>query len=271
MGWLDSIFGGSGSGGGDLPLGGGGGTDAPIPSGGYSLGGSGLDTSGIYGLGGASPAGSPTGYSFGGGGLNTAMPPTQSPSWYSDILGTVGKGAQAILPFLGLGTAGLGLYSGIKGMQQAGETRQQNQQATRTQQQAADTSLQTGQQLTTAGTQAMMGGALPPGLEAQAKQWEDAYRAQVNNYLAKAGMGTSSSAAQWEPYITQQAAIYRQQLASGLLAPGQTGLQTAANAGAQVVGSNQASQSGIGNVLQSANQALYALQAASGQRPQPPA
>jgi len=265
---FDSIFGGTGGSG----LYGGTGEVSPVSTGwDTSWSGSGqynVPSGGGYTLPSlGSQAGSSSPFSLGG---NVPQQPAPT-SWYSDILGTVGKGAQAILPFLGLGTAGLGLYSGIKGMQQAGETRQQNQQATRTQQQAADTSLQTGQQLTTAGTQAMMGGALPPGLEAQAKQWEDAYRAQVNNYLAKAGMGTSSSAAQWEPYITQQAAIYRQQLASGLLAPGQTGLQTAANAGAQVVGSNQASQSGIGNVLQSANQALYALQAASGQRQQPPA
>lgn len=196
---------------------------------------------------------------------STLLSGQQPSSWFSDLMGGLGSAARIATPLLGLGTAGLGLYSGIRGMQEAADVKQQNRGAQQIQQQAAQTALNSGQQLTNAGTAAMMGGALPEGLEAQARQWEDAYRAQVNQYLAKAGLGTSTTAAQWDPYIKQQAAIYRQQLASGLLAPGQTGLQTASQAGSALVGGNQATQTGIGTVLQSANQALAALQAASGQ------
>lgn len=195
-------------------------------------------------------ASAPTGGGGGGG-------------WYQDIMGGLGSAAKAITPLVGLGTAGLGLYSGIKGMQEAADLKEQNQAALARQRQVADTALGSGTALTTAGTSALMGGPLPEGLEAQAKQWEDAYRAQVRNYLAKAGMTTSSAAAQWEPYIQQQAAIYRSQLAQGMLQPGQTSLQTASGAAAREVGQTQATQTGIGTALEAANRALASLQAAS--------
>ena len=186
-------------------------------------------------------------------------------SWWGDIMSSVGKGAQIATPLLGLGATGLGLYSGIKGMQQAAETRKENQQANEIQRQAATSALGSGQSLTSAGTSAMMGGPLPEGLEAQAQQWEDAYRAQVRNYLAKAGQSTSSAATQWEPYIKQQAALYRQQLASGLLQPGTNNLNVASGSAARAVGQNQATQPGIASALELANRTLASLQAASGE------
>jgi hypothetical protein len=185
-------------------------------------------------------------------------------SWFSDLMGGVGAGARAVTPLLGIGTAGLGLYSGIKGMQDAADMKEQNRESMDMQRSAASTALGSGSALTNAGTAAMMGGPLPEGLEAQAQQWEDAYRAQVRTYLAKAGQTTSTAMTQWEPYIKQQAAMYRQQLAGGLLQPGTSNLNVASGAASRAVGHNQATQTGVGGALEAANRALASLAAASG-------
>jgi hypothetical protein len=219
--------------------------------------------------------GAGSGFNLAGSGLNTAASAAADTassaggaggSWFADIMSGLGTASKAAIPLIGLGTTGLGLYSGIKGMQEAANIKERNEAAFEQQQQAAQTALGSGTALTTAGTSAMMGGPLPEGLEAQAQQWEDAYRAQVRNYLAKLGGTTSSAATQWEPYIKQQAAIYRQQLAQGLMQPGQTGLQIASGAASRTVGQNQATQTGLGTALEAANRALATLQAASGER-----
>lgn len=196
-------------------------------------------------------------------------PQTGGGSWWSDVMGGLGNVARAAAPALGLATSGMGLYAGIKGMQDAAEQKQQLHRANQTQEAAGNSALSSGQQLTTAGTQAMMGGPLPAGLEAQAKQYEDSLRAQINNYLAKSGQGVSSAAQQWESYIAQQAAIYRQQLASGLLQPGSTNLGIASGSASRGVGQYQATQNGIGTALDSANRALNQIAAAAPRQKKP--
>lgn len=225
----------------------------------------------LYGGETASLPGSTTGFDTSGIPALTTTTPTAGAGgdWFSSLMSGLGTAARGAGPVLGLGTAGLGLYSGIKGMQEAANLKEQNQESIQTQRQAANTALGSGQTLTNAGTSAMMGGPLPEGLEADAQQWEDSYRAQVRNYLAKAGMTTSSAMTQWEPYIKQQAAIYRQQLAAGLIQPGQNALNIASGSAARAVGSNQATQTGIGGALEAANRALASLEAASGSRERP--
>jgi hypothetical protein len=212
----------------------------------YSLGAGGFDLRGLEQA--LSPV---TGSQAGGG------------AW-SDIMNSIGSVSRMAAPIIGLGTAGLGLYSGIKGMKEAANIREQNEEALQTQRSAAQTALGSGQQLTTAGTSALMGGPLPGGLEEQAKQYEDALRAQVRNYLAKTGNATSSAGLQWDNYIRQQSAIYRSQLAQGLIQPGQGALNIASGAASRAVGQNQATQTGLGQVLESANRALASMQAAGG-------
>ena len=122
----------------------------------------------------------------------------------------------------------------------------------------------------------MMGGPLPEGLEAQARQYEDQLRAEVNNYLAKSGQGASAGAQQWAAYIKDKAAAYRQSLAQGLMQPGSTNLQVATGAlggasssAARATGQYQATQNGIGNALESANKALNQISAAAPRQKRP--
>lgn len=183
-------------------------TDFTPPAGGGGF--SGLNLS----PGGASSVG-PVGDMGGGGGFN-----------FSDISGY----AKQALPFLQLGTAGLGAYSGIRGMQQAGQQQGFLTGAEKTAQGAAGTALAAGQQLLPAGTQALMGGNLPPALEATVNQWKNNWRAQIRQYAAKAGIPESTMLAQYEGLIESQGQELHAQLAQGMIQSGTSALQPAIQA-----------------------------------------
>src|SRR5262245_33724378 len=175
------------------------------------------------------------------------------------FLGDLSGYAKQVLPFLQLGTQGLGAYTGIQGMLQAGKHNQFLTSAQQTAQGAAAPALAAGQQLIPAGTSALMGGNLPPGLEATVNNWKNSWRQQLRNYYAKAGITDSTMMAQVEAQIEEQAQMLRAQLAQGMISSGTSALQPALQ-GAQIGGS-LAERSGDTTTaaIAAANQALSRL------------
>lgn len=186
-------------------------------------------------------------------------------SWWGDLFGGLGTAAKVATPLIGLGTAGLGAYGAIQGMQEAKDDRRAVRQAQETQQQIMAPQLAQGQALTAAGTQALLGGALPEGLEAQASEHEKKLRAQIAQYLSRAGIADSTMKSQWDAWIGQQGKLYRSQLAQGLMQPGQQALSVAGQSAAGLAGAGRRADS-TDELIQSANAAMAALQAATGER-----
>jgi hypothetical protein len=184
---------------------------------------------------------------MGGGGFN-----------FSDISGY----AKQALPFLQLGSAGLGAYTGIRGMQQAGQQQGFLTSAEKTAQSAAAPALAAGQQLLPAGTSALLGGNLPPALEATVNQWKNNWRTQLRQYAAKAGIPESTMMAQYEGIIESQAQELRAQLAQGMITSGTSALQPAIQA-SQVQGQMALHQGDTTTAaISNANAALAKLLAA---------
>ncbi len=174
-------------------------------------------------------------------------------SWLDTLSGY----ANQAMPFLRLGTQGLGAFAGIEGMMQAGRQNKYMQQAQKTAQQAAAPALAAQQALLPAGTSAMLGGALPPGLEAQVNQWANGAKAQARQYYAHAGIQDSTMMAEMDAYIDQLAQGMRAQYAQGLLTGGfqaGQGAVSAAGLGGQLAGLGEGAAN---QAVQQANQALY--------------
>jgi hypothetical protein len=91
---------------------------------------------------------------------------------------------------------------------------------------AAAPAIAAGGTLTTAGSTALMGGALPPALEAQVQQWKQRAIAEMNDRLAKMGITDSTMQQQFLSYIEQQEQIHRGELASQLYSGGLQGIST---------------------------------------------
>ena len=181
----------------------------------------------------------------------------------ADSLGGVGSMlsglsglAKDALPFLQLGTQGLGMYSGIRGMQTAGQQANLLKSAQHTQQQAAAPLLAAGQSLTPAGTQAVMGGPLPPQLESVVNAWTQGHIAQMRQQFASMGIQDSGMIQEAEAAITQSAQLLRAQLAQGLLQSGEQAALGAAQAVTPLEGSAANQQTQIASAIQAANAAL---------------
>jgi hypothetical protein len=189
-------------------------------------------------------------------------------SWWSDALAGIGKVAQAAAPVASIGANALGAYSGMKAAEQGAKAQKLQERSWEAQQQAMAPMLRAGAGLTEAGFQGVMGGALPDGLEAQVEDWKRRSMAQLEQHMASSGQGDSSTRAQWQAYIDQQAGLYRQQLAQGLLGQGYQGLggasTTASNAGAQAGAATQ----GAASAMSAAQQSLAQMLASLGKLPE---
>lgn len=192
------------------------------------------------------------------------------PTAFSGAMGGGGGGflsdlsgyAKQVLPLLQLGTQGLGAYTGIRGMLEGQQQQGYLNQAQKTAQQAAAPALAAGQQLIPAGTQALMGGQLPPALESTVNQWMNNWRTQIRQFAARSGIDASTMLAQYEGMIQEQAQQLRAQLAQGMIQSGTGALQPALQ-GAQI-GGNLATHQGdaVTAALTAANQALARLMGA---------
>src|SRR5262245_17881516 len=75
---------------------------------------------------------------------------------FGNLMGDISGYAKQALPLLQIGTAGLGAYSGIRGMMEAGNQQKYLTSAEKTAQGAAAPALAAGQQLIPAGTQGVL-------------------------------------------------------------------------------------------------------------------
>ena len=240
-----------------------------IPSGGFSFGGGSIPSS-IPGA----------GLSFGGGGLDASGIPAggfdtsgiSAPSggggWWDNLSGGLGKAidpvlgfAKAAAPFAQLGTAGAGIANSIMGMQQGAQANKALGQSMRTQRDIAGAALPEATKLTTAGGEAMLGGPLPPGIEAQVNDWKQRTRAEMNSYLSHAGIANSTEQAKWDAWIEQQGYLMGQQLAGGLYGQGLQGLGVAGGGAAGLASTAGQMGSGVPQSIAGANKALSQLTA----------
>jgi len=234
--WFSGLFGG----------GGGGGSPAIPTYGSMDTGVSGVQadapyTSAFTGTGAPTPpAGAGSGGGFlGGGGLN-------------DVLTGIG-------PALRLATTGAGIGSSIYGLTQAAGQRKQLEQQQKQQAATAAPAAAAGQQLTSAGSQALLGGPLPAQLESQVDQFKANARMKIRDYLAKAGITDSTMAQQFDTFIDMQAQTLRSQLAQNLLQSGYSGIGAAMGPSGQVSATAQGLMGGTTDAITAANKSIALL------------
>lgn len=212
----------------------------------------------------------PYGAAMGGGGLPSAAPAGGGPgggSFWDTLKGygsDVGSLAKSALPFASLATTGMGVASGIAGMEQASQQNAILKKEQQRQQQLAAPAAAAGASLTSAGQAAMLGGALPAQLESQVQELGDRLRAQYRQYLASIGQSDSTAAIQEDEWVNQQQNALREQLAQQLLSSGYQGIGTAMGPSSSVSGTaanlSQGGAAGVGG----ANAALSKLLASQG-------
>jgi len=86
-------------------------------------------------------------------------------------------------------------------------------------------------------------GQITPAQQQMVDQWTQQQQASVNQYLAGSGQENSSAAQQWQQYISQQAAIMKQNFVTQ---NGQTGLQ-ATQVGLSGYGQSASAAAGMAN------------------------
>jgi hypothetical protein len=256
-----------------------------IPSGGFNLGDLGLGGSGSSSL----PGGG-LNFNLGGSaglpmndwlssfeksltpGVSSPMPGNNNNGgdWFSNIskgldkyMTPVAGLAKAISPLVGLGTAGAGIGNAIMGMQQGRQGQQAVQQAMGTERDISRAALPAATNLVNAGSTAMLGGPLTPGIQAQVDDFKRRSKAEINSYLSHAGIADSTMMAQWDMYIEQQATLYGQQLSQNLYGQGLTGLGVAGQGASALSGSAAAYGQNVPQSIYGANQALARLAAQS--------
>lgn len=172
---------------------------------------------------------------------------------------SIGGLAKAALPIAQLGTTGLGIYGGVKQQQRGAEQMEILKQQQRQQQQMAAPAAQAGGALTQAGQAALLGGALPPALEAQVEQFKNDARMRLRQQLAATGQTDSSAMLQYEAWIESQAQQLRGQLAGNLYGQGLSGIQTGLGPSTAVSQSALGIAGGTQGSLEAANKALAQL------------
>ncbi len=234
--WLGGLFGG----GGGADLGGSGNFGGELAGGSYGplLG----DSAGA-----AAPAG---GGGFGG--------------WLSDVgSGVANMGAGDWMKALGtagqLGSTGLGMYGGIKQMQQGAEQMNVLKQQQKQQQEMARPAAQAGGALTAAGSAALQGGALPPALEAQVEDFKNNARMRYRQMLAQTGQTDSTAGTQMDAWVEAQALKLRGELAGGLYQQGLGGISAAMGPSTAVSQTAMGMAGGTQGSLAAANKALADL------------
>lgn len=159
----------------------------------------------------------------------------------------------ANLGLKGLG-AGMGIASGIQNMNLGAEQMKILREQQKRQAALAAPAARAGEQLTSAGALAMLGGALPEQWEAKAQEYEDKLRMDLRQYLARTGQSESTAAIDFEGRIRQLAAAYRAQIAQDLLQSGYAGIGTALAPSQSVSGTASSlvnASMGSGNTAQS--------------------
>jgi hypothetical protein len=190
--------------------------------------------------------------------------------WWSALKGGVGdlfgspNAALGTLGSLGkIGLTGMGIAGGIAGQKQAAEQVAMQKRAQQGLERAAAPAVATGGTRTTAGGQALMGGALPPELEAQVQQWKQRAIAEMNDRLAKMGITDSTMQQQYLTWINEQEQIQRGQLAGQLYQGVLQGIQTGTKPESDVLASATGQAARDNNALANASANIFKLLGAS--------
>ncbi len=201
---------------------------------------------------------------WGGGGTTVPSDPSATGSggggsdWFSQLtqhpLDTLGGIAKAAVPLAQLGATGMGIAGGISAQNQAAQQAKLQRQAQRQLTTAAAPAVAAGGTLTDAGSRALMGGALPPEMEAQVQQWKEKQIAQINDQLSRMGIGDSTMRAQYLAWVDEQEKIMRGQLAGQLYTGGLQGIEAGTAPESAVLRSAQAQSNAdtaaLGNLSQ---------------------
>jgi hypothetical protein len=200
----------------------------------------------------------------------TPTPDAGGGGWLSNLTGGLGKimspvadVAKSASPLFGLGSAGASIANSIMGMKQGAQAQKATQQAMGTQRDISRAALPSATALTQEGATAMLGGPLPPGIQAQVDDFKRKSKAEINQYLSHAGIADSTMMAQWDAYIEQQATLYGQQLSQGLYGQGLQGLGVAGGGASALSSTAERMGAGVPSSIADANKAL-ALLAAQG-------
>ena len=119
-----------------------------------------------------------------------------------------GSFAKAVLPFAQIGTAGMGIYSGIQAGRQAGKQAEIAERAADTQERLAgqaEAAAAPVRQFSAEQLALAQRGEVPPAIQSEIDLWKQGALARIRDYLARSGQGDSTTMAQWEAYLDQQA------------------------------------------------------------------
>lgn len=194
----------------------------------------------------------------GGGLLGAGTPATPSPQGFFSGLGSdLGSIARGAVPFVqlgtglaGIGAAGLGAYNAAQQRALLAQAQKAQLQAAKPASEFAATALQRAEQ-----------GQLSPQQQAAIEQWKANAKARIRQYLAKAGLSSSTAAADWDRYIDQQALAMA---ASWIQQEAQLGIgatQAATGAAGGLARTAQMEGTGLSQSIQAANQAINSLAA----------
>lgn len=176
-----------------------------------------------------------------------------------DVAGGFGKFAKGALPFAQLGATGLGVANSLKAQQAAAENSKRVKEAFALQERAAVPLTNFGEaQLKNA-----QAGNVPTAVQAQIDQWAQGAKVKARDYLARAGIGDSSAAAQWDAYIDQQAQAMKAQALSAESQQGIDALGKGANVASGIGGQAGQQQTSLEALIAAANQQLGRLSGAA--------
>lgn len=173
------------------------------------------------------------------------------------IFGNLSGFAKDALPFLRLGTGVLGAGVGFSALNQAGKQQALLSNAQKTSAAAAAPGVAAAGELIPAGTKALMGGPLPPELEAIVNNFINSEKTKARQTLAKMGLTSSDAATQMDAWIEQQALELRAKLAGGLLQSGTGAIPPGVTGQAGPLASQQTTS--INTAVQEAQRAMFNL------------
>jgi len=150
---------------------------------------------------------------------------------WGSLFKTIGSGvadfSRVAAPALGLG---IGLTGAVRGVQAASEAgKQQNilHEAQKQEQRIAEPAANYAAAVIPAAQTAVLGGPLPPGLEAQVDKFRRDAISRYRDYFSRAGISDSTMMQQVESMVDEQAVILRSQLAERLATSGFEGSRVA--------------------------------------------
>jgi hypothetical protein len=172
-----------------------------------------------------------------------------------DVGGGLAGFAKGALPFAQLGATGLGVASTIKAQQQAAEQMKIQKRAQGLQEAAAVPLSNFGQ----AELRHAEAGQVPQAVQAQIDLWKQGAKQKARDYLARAGIADSSTAAQWDAWIDQQGEAMKVQALQSESQQGIAALQASGGQAGQMGQSAAQQQGSLENLIAQANQALGRL------------